>query len=73
MKTTRAAVADLRREAGVRVTRYHEWTIVEYNGRFQVRWYQEDLGIWHVWNPWADSLEEAEHICEKLEARAENN
>jgi hypothetical protein len=68
---TRAAVAELMREDGVRCIAYHHWTIVEYNGRFQVRWFQEDLRIWHTWSPWAQSLEEAEHICEKLDARAE--
>jgi hypothetical protein len=54
-----------------KLTEYKGFVIADCGGRYQVRWFQEDIDMWHVWSPWCDSLEEAEHVCEKLIARAE--
>jgi hypothetical protein len=55
-----------------RVMTYKGFTIFKLVGfeSYQVRWYQRDLGLWHVWNPWADSLKEAKVIADRLVAAA---
>jgi len=53
-----------------RVTSHFGLSIWKLKGvpRFQVRLYQRDLQLWHVWSPWCDSLEEAKAVAEKLVA-----
>lgn len=48
------------------ITKYKGLTIHDIGGRYQVRWYQQDIGVWHAFRPWCDTMEEAKAVADKL-------
>lgn len=70
VKATIIAEAE-RREANLpEPIPYRGFTIHASEYAYQVRLFQEDLQLWHVFNPWCDSIEEAKKVVDKLAAEA---
>jgi hypothetical protein len=51
-----------------RSQRYRGFHIVKHpdGDRYQVRLFQHDPDLIHVWNPWCDTIEEAKAVVDKL-------